>query len=536
MEQVGADYALVERLGRPDGLAQPIRPACQLAFAALRAAQQDALGTQICPAQRENLPDPGPQQVGELHHDGEHVGPTALHQLKFPVLNVTIPALPGEQPDVLSRVALHMAVFNSPAEHRPYELQLAVGCHRCAGTAIPVLRERGRLERLEGRLAQGPAIAGREIADCCRVYPVGALGAGRKSRAFKVSVQEPPQAATQILATWLLLAAMMSRWMAFARSGPAINSYQSHGPDQVSLERWLAYQRYRPSGATNIQRVADNHRLGIVGPLSFCLYPPQCRRRRSLWVRPGRSEILALLHAASPYLGAEWSGRACFSESDDFGVNMEYSFCGGNWDCWYGWLWSSATAAWVQALFSLLAIAFALGMWRHDRQASLDSEDHEFQRNMAVAKTAFALCMASLKRLKGDYSPPQFSATRRTIEKMEGELLDVVRAGLPNADIMAFVYGKIARLNEIIQFLEDTPTALARSQTLNEPPVHRRKRLEVDKQIEEFRSDMLGAHDEVQRYQMRHLDDPLAPWGEPQEDDAEMSEDQRSEKPVQPKE
>jgi hypothetical protein len=215
---------------------------------------------------------------------------------------------------------------------------------------------------------------------------------------------------------------------------------------------------------------------------------------------------------------------------------MEYSFCADSWDCWYEWLWSSATAAWIQALFSLLAIAFTIGMWRHDRQAMMEHEDYEYHRNMAVAKTAFAVCMASLNRLEKSLKSPQFMATRRTVEKMEGELLDVVRAGLPDSHMMGYVYAMIARLSEILEFLERTSGVLKRAQEDIRSADFEKKCEAVKTQIRTFASDMEAAYDKIQSYQERRLQNPLAAWDEPGLDSSDNAQNEERGAAIQVKE
>lgn len=194
---------------------------------------------------------------------------------------------------------------------------------------------------------------------------------------------------------------------------------------------------------------------------------------------------------------------------------MDYYFCGADLNCWGEWLFvKSSGAAWVQAFFSLLAIAFTLLMWRHDRQTRSFQEEERYQRNMAYAKTAFALCSASLGRLEGNLKARQFMATRRTIESMEGALLDAVKVGLPNADMMAYVYAMIARLSEIIQFLEIGPPTLERAQAYSDSRTRDKTIQDLREQIRTFSSNMDKAYDAIQGFQEKYLKDPLAAWEE----------------------
>ncbi|MED5602306.1 MAG: hypothetical protein VX935_07805 [Pseudomonadota bacterium] len=54
---------------------------------------------------------------------------------------------------------------------------------------------------------------------------------------------------------------------------------------------------------------------------------------------------------------------------------MEYSFCWANWDCWYGWFWSSATAAWVQGLATLGLLWVTYRTWKHERDSDARRRD-----------------------------------------------------------------------------------------------------------------------------------------------------------------
>lgn len=56
---------------------------------------------------------------------------------------------------------------------------------------------------------------------------------------------------------------------------------------------------------------------------------------------------------------------------------MEYSFCATSWDCWYAWLWSSPTAAWVQAAATILLLVVTWSAWTHDRRCGEEADDRE---------------------------------------------------------------------------------------------------------------------------------------------------------------
>jgi|GEM_PF-1083650 len=41
---------------------------------------------------------------------------------------------------------------------------------------------------------------------------------------------------------------------------------------------------------------------------------------------------------------------------------MEWYWCKGDWNCWATWFWSNSTAAWVQAILTVVAIAGSVGV------------------------------------------------------------------------------------------------------------------------------------------------------------------------------
>lgn len=62
---------------------------------------------------------------------------------------------------------------------------------------------------------------------------------------------------------------------------------------------------------------------------------------------------------------------------------MDYSFCSTSWDCWYAWLWSSPTAAWIQGLATIGLLYVTWKTWEHDRergQAASDKEERDRHR------------------------------------------------------------------------------------------------------------------------------------------------------------
>ena len=84
---------------------------------------------------------------------------------------------------------------------------------------------------------------------------------------------------------------------------------------------------------------------------------------------------------------------------------MDYSFCGGNWNCWYAWLWSSATAAWIQAIVAGLAIWYAGSRSRKTMEDAVHLYEQKIHmdhlESIARFKSALSMARTDLETLVG---------------------------------------------------------------------------------------------------------------------------------------
>lgn len=194
---------------------------------------------------------------------------------------------------------------------------------------------------------------------------------------------------------------------------------------------------------------------------------------------------------------------------------MEYEFCALDWDCWYGWIWSASTAAWLQAVGTLFAVWISLRLWWKEQRYKLDDEALEHQRNLAIAKCAFGLCDVTLGEARESIEPQKLDLAVRILEKAESELFASVRAGLPNDGAMAYIYGRVGRITEITMFMTAASHDIRDAVESESAPVQRTLRIRIEDAVAQFQDEMKSSYKRVVEYQGRHLTNPLATWNDP---------------------
>jgi hypothetical protein len=142
----------------------------------------------------------------------------------------------------------------------------------------------------------------------------------------------------------------------------------------------------------------------------------------------------------------------------------------------------------------------------------------QFHRNIVLIKASIGICEIALKRTRAVLSVPQFGVAQKTIEKMEQELLDALKAGLPNVEMMAYVQGRIARMLEIREWLGLAPGKITLSLSGDDQFARRRLRIALDAELDKFIAEMSAAHDRIQKFHERYENNPLAPWNEGREE------------------
>ena len=190
-------------------------------------------------------------------------------------------------------------------------------------------------------------------------------------------------------------------------------------------------------------------------------------------------------------------------------------FCGSNLDCWAAWLNSSVGAAWVQAFFTLLAIALSvgvsLGLHRAQiREARRDAEAEqllEYHKNLARAKVVMMRVKSS-----ADYiglqirnglpgKPPVYRlALNEKLESLKDDMADlrkIMLSDLPNPGVITFV-------NQAVVIGEDFKAHISDCLSYK-PPVADPEELNYVSQR------MQKLYDHIQDYHLnKYLHDPSA--------------------------
>src|SRR5690606_1680039 len=129
-----------------------------------------------------------------------------------------------------------------------------------------------------------------------------------------------------------------------------------------------------------------------------------------------------------------------------------------------------------------------------------------------MVKGTFYRCHLTLGKIAPKFAIPQIKVARRTILDGQRDLLDALKAGMPNAKIMGYVQGRITRMTEMEEWLSQAPDVIVNSLQNDDASERKGLILSLDREILKFAGEMEVAHDKVHEFQERFTHDRCAPW------------------------